>query len=180
MRVVEHTITPLLSLPQIWGEFKQATSAPYLARTHDGPSWPKNYSWVAARFASPSPLCTLSVMRNGWCIQHTRFTNYTYSTFHRWKKLQTIILSLLYRQMAGAFWKPFFEMRNNQVCNINQLQKDNIAHKWNNKVKQHYSTVFKNLNCDAYCACYSGWVIVGNSWLANCARNNCQKSLLIL
>ena len=68
LRVVEHTITPLLSLPQIWGELKQATSPPYLARTHDGPSWPKNYSWVAARFAWASPPCALSVMLTGCLV----------------------------------------------------------------------------------------------------------------
>ena len=71
LREVEHTITPLLSLPQIWGEFKQATSAPYLARTHDGPSWPKSYSWVAARFAWASPPCALSVkcaLVDTWCV----------------------------------------------------------------------------------------------------------------
>ena len=68
LREVEHTITPLLSLPQIWGEFKQATSAPYLARTHDGPSWPKSYSWVAARFAWASPPFARSICNAQWLV----------------------------------------------------------------------------------------------------------------
>ena len=50
--IVRHTSALILILPQIWPEFNQATPPPYLARTHDGPSW------VVIRFIRSSTTAT--------------------------------------------------------------------------------------------------------------------------
>ena len=83
--IVRHTSALILSLSQIWPEFNQATPHPYLARTHDGPSW------VVIRFIRSSTTATTkttSTTTTTFVTVHLEwpanacFHNYNYSCDH--------------------------------------------------------------------------------------------------